>query len=276
MAGDPVPIFVLCYARSGSTLLRYVLDTHAEVSAPPELHLLLAGRQLVWLFAHTAGAPNTQLDERSRDAYAVEKAREVLTTVMTDYARRCGKRIWAEKSVSSVDCLDVLDKLYPRARLLCLHRHPLDTIASCMEAAQSRQGLFGFEPYAARTPGEPLNGLADYWIDKSRRLLQCERERPERCFRIRYEQLVTDTAATLPALFAFLGLEWDEKMVERIFSTPHAPGPGDSKILSAARIESRSVGRGQLLQVDAISPQRRKRLAELMMDIGYDRPTLAV
>jgi hypothetical protein len=35
--GDPV--FVLCMARSGSTLLRFLLDAHPELACPPETML---------------------------------------------------------------------------------------------------------------------------------------------------------------------------------------------------------------------------------------------
>ena len=36
---DAPPILVLCNARSGSTLLRYLLDTHPDIAAPPETPL---------------------------------------------------------------------------------------------------------------------------------------------------------------------------------------------------------------------------------------------
>jgi hypothetical protein len=32
-------VFVVTLARSGSTLLRYLLDAHPEITAPPELNL---------------------------------------------------------------------------------------------------------------------------------------------------------------------------------------------------------------------------------------------
>lgn len=63
MAVSNAPIFVLCYARSGSTLLRYILDTHPEIVAPPELHLLTAARQLAWVFQHTAQVPSAEGSE---------------------------------------------------------------------------------------------------------------------------------------------------------------------------------------------------------------------
>ncbi|MFN2568680.1 MAG: sulfotransferase [Candidatus Dormibacteria bacterium] len=43
------PIFVVCCSRSGSTLLRYILDTHPLVACPPELHVAQLCRRLLRL-----------------------------------------------------------------------------------------------------------------------------------------------------------------------------------------------------------------------------------
>src|SRR4051812_25340112 len=54
VAGDRLlerPVFILSSVRSGSTLLRVMLDTHSELHAPHELHLIdlnvsMAGRHV--------------------------------------------------------------------------------------------------------------------------------------------------------------------------------------------------------------------------------------
>ena len=269
MSSGSEPIFLLCYARSGSTLLRYILDTHPEICAPPELHLLHTARQLLWVYTHTASVPGETPDPEARARYAARRTEQTISTLMNEYAHRAGKRLWCEKSVASVDCLDVLDTVYPAARVVCLHRQALDVVASCTEAARSRQGGFGFEPYMARTPDNALDGLADYWIDKTRRILEYERLNPGRCFRIRYEDIVNHGHSALAGLFDFLGLDWNRDILATVFSTPHAAGPGDSKILHTSRIGGGSVGRGAQLPADAVSPQRRYELDRTLGELGY-------
>ena len=38
-AWRPDPVFVLCMGRSGSTLLRFLLDAHPDLACPPETNL---------------------------------------------------------------------------------------------------------------------------------------------------------------------------------------------------------------------------------------------
>lgn len=268
MSDSATPIFVLCCARSGSTLLRYVLDAHPDIVCPPELHLLLAAKQLAWVFEHTTVTPGGDGPANAK-AYAVERARETVSAIMDEYAAHAGKPVWAEKSVSSIDHVDLLEQLYPQARLICLHRQAPDVMASCAQAAQRRQGMFGFEPYVAATLNSPVDGLADYWLDKTRRLLDTETRKPETCLRLRYEDVVAAPQASLEVLFEFLGLEMPSDMLDSIFSTPHVVGPGDSKILTTSGMHTDSIGHGKRLAMNTLSADRRERIDAFHMQLGY-------
>jgi len=274
MTAETAPIFVLCCARSGSTLLRYVLDTHPQIAAPPELHLLLTARQLGWVYEHTAAAGRGAPADVA--GYVTEHTRATISSIMQDYTARAGKSIWAEKSVSSVDCLDVLERLFPDARLLCLYRQAPDVMASCAQAAQQRIGTFGFEPFVARTPANPVDGLADYWLDKTRRALDAERRLSNPRLRLRYEDLVREPAATVEQLFGFLGLAIPTGMLDSVFSTAHTVGPGDNKILATTGIHTGSIGHGSRLAIDRLSPDRRARIDELHAALGYPKLGAAI
>ena len=51
------PVFVLCAGRSGSTLLRFLLDAHPDLACPPETRLPWLARQLAtaWAVIEDAG-----------------------------------------------------------------------------------------------------------------------------------------------------------------------------------------------------------------------------
>ena len=266
---QPTPIFVLCCARSGSTLLRYVLDTHPDIACPPELHLLLTARRLLWLFEHTARTAAEADSAIDVAAVAAARTRTVLESAMSDYVVRAGKRSWAEKSVSTVDALDVLERVFPDARLVCLYRCAPDVMASCAQAGQRREGTFGFEPYVAREKDNPVDGLADYWLDKTQRTLDAERRAAHTVSRIRYEDLVTAPATTITALLDSLELTMPAGMLDSIFTTAHVIGPGDSKILATTGIHRDSLGHGAKLALDRLSPNRRAAIDALHDELGY-------
>ena len=51
------PVFVLCMGRSGSTLLRFLLDAHPDLACPPETSLPALCRQLAVVWSLIEGAP---------------------------------------------------------------------------------------------------------------------------------------------------------------------------------------------------------------------------
>src|SRR5713226_1723784 len=51
------PVFVLCCGRSGSTLLRFLLDAHPDLACPPETNLTALCAHLVNVWSLLAGAP---------------------------------------------------------------------------------------------------------------------------------------------------------------------------------------------------------------------------
>src|ERR1700761_9324678 len=57
MEQRPDPVFVLCMGRSGSTLLRFLLDAHPELACPPETSLPALCGQLAVVWSLIEGAP---------------------------------------------------------------------------------------------------------------------------------------------------------------------------------------------------------------------------
>jgi sulfotransferase family protein len=51
------PVFVLCAGRSGSTLLRFLLDAHPELACPPETRLAAMCAQIAGVWSQLEGSP---------------------------------------------------------------------------------------------------------------------------------------------------------------------------------------------------------------------------
>jgi len=253
------PIFILCTARSGSTLLRYILDTHPDVFAPAEMHLGRLCHVLERVFLGIAGpdAPGVAADIRRH-----------VDAIMDNHTRRHNKQVWCEKSVRTVDYLEIVHRLYPEARYICLYRSCLDVVRSSLEVSAYGFDGYGFDEYVRASVGNTVDALIDYWHDKVSVIRNFELAHPAQSVAVTYEALVLDTERTVSALFDFLQLRWTPELTAAIFSTPHVRGPGDGKILHDTAIAPR-VGGGASIPLARISADRLRTMNDLMRELGY-------
>jgi protein-tyrosine sulfotransferase len=91
------PAFILCAARSGSTLLRQVLDAHPQIACPPELNLAVAFDNILFSFRNSYVG-----DEREARAMAMRACRRLARETAGEYARLRGKQWWCDKSLSGI------------------------------------------------------------------------------------------------------------------------------------------------------------------------------
>jgi hypothetical protein len=263
------PLFVLSCERSGSTLLRYILDTHPEICCPGELAI---GR-LVRTLRHTVTrtlALTACDDGPGRDRAAQNEVRGIVDSLLCRFAAERGKQIWCDKTPDNLLHLDHIDWAFPNARYLCLYRQGKDVIQSCLES--SRDGFMTeLASYVQKRPDNLVAAMLENWIDKTERLIAFEAGN-ERCLRLRYEDLVTDSVATLNSVFGFLELSWDPSLLDEVFATPHDPGGGDANIRSSDRINQDRIGRGIALNPIRLAqapPNLHRRMAECYQELLY-------
>src|ERR1700677_336587 len=90
------PVFILCTARSGSTLLRTLLDGHPAIVSPAETALPTAIQSLgmTWIECERLVPGGSKLSAAAKRSIrsAVSKPFELI-------ARNQGKRIWCDKTL---------------------------------------------------------------------------------------------------------------------------------------------------------------------------------
>jgi hypothetical protein len=267
------PVFVLCVGRSGSTLLRLVLDSHPDLACPPETNIPALCSQLAVVWSLIEGAP---LSLQRGDAppaipeAAIAGIRQTMDLMTGPYLARRGKKRYCDKSLGTAVYANLLLRVYPQARFICLYRHPMDMISSGLEACPWGLNGYGFDRYIADTPGNAVMALARYWLDGAATIAAVEEKNPGSCHRVRYEDMVADPERVAAGIFDFLGVGPVPGIGDAVFSHEHERfGPADHKIWYTSEISQGSVGRSDSLPVGLISPPVLESINGLLDKLGY-------
>ena len=262
------PIFVLSCERSGSTLLRYIIDTHPQVCSPAHLHLGQLCRSLFISISYSIGQTMEAADEATQKRLVAAEVRSIVEGFMQRYAKAKGKQMWCEKTTENLQYLRFLRDVFPDAKYICLYRNCMDVVHSSIEC--SRLGFLPeLVPYVQKRPDNLVAAMVDSWVEKTTTLLEFEQAHPALCFRIKYETLVVEPVQTLSAMFAALGLDWDEKLLSAVFSTEHDQGSGDTKILFTKKVNTDSIGRGSTISRSNVPDELLDKMNQLLARLEY-------
>jgi protein-tyrosine sulfotransferase len=267
------PVFVLSPARSGSTLLRFILDSHPELACPPETDFSLACKYLANTWRVLEDARADVSDSPPNSEHVLAAIRNAIDSAFGRYLQSTGKSRWCDKSPDSCWEANLLARLYPEGKFLCLYRHSMDVIASAVEQRPwglgQRVGLES-DSFVAQYPGNSVAACGAYWVAHVRRMLTFEQDHPELCHRIRYEDLVTAPEETTARMFSFLGVADAPGITEACFQIPHpGNGPGDKKILFTSNVSTNSIGRGVQVPQFLLPEQLRIEINQALAELDY-------
>ena len=181
------PVFVMCSVRSGSTLLRVLLDSHSQITAPPELHL-----------RHLAATVKKGYPEQSLKEVGLGPKR--LTYLLWDRVlhrelQRNGKRVLVNKTPNDVFIVNRILECWPDARFIFLLRHP---------------GAIARSRHSAR-PQDTVERNAEMVLRYAEAVEQTRRSYPG--LTIRYEDMTADPVATTQTICEWLGVAWEPEML---------------------------------------------------------------
>lgn len=282
-AGAPAPVILLGSSRSGTTLLRLVLNAHPDVFIPREAPVF------VWALKHLRRPIR---DERALDAalragpgrfrsmFDLEATRsrlvarlpvgapETLDALFASACRIAGKpgARWGEKKPSSWQLIYKIVEWFPRAEFVHMVRDPFDVVHSFETSMAQNVHLRRIFPAHVV--------LAWHWALVQRRvpadLAAAGSDAP---LLLRYEDLVADPRAAAARLCRFLDLSPDhlDLMAEphKQMDERHNAAPGEHHANTRKAISEESVGRGRR----RLTPDQRADIAficrERMLAYGY-------
>ncbi len=276
MPGDP--FFIIGTERSGSNLLRVILNAHSRITVPHPPHIMryfapLAGRYgdleetgnlqrlvedvqrllRVHIYPWEVSIDTAQVIAQAhpRTLYGITAAFYDQFLAGTDKAR------WGCKSTFMVAHADTVLEASPGTRFLWLVRDPRDV------AASSRKSVF--------SPFHPVL-TTRLWVAQQQQALDLQaRLPPEALHQIRYEDLLADPPGTLSRICAFLEEPFEAGMLA--FSETDAARKGaalsESWAKTAKPVQADNKGKyrknlspKEIAQVEAIA-------GPIMVGLGY-------
>lgn len=212
-------LFVVGSGRSGTTLLRAMLDAHPDLTIPGESYFIeqMARRRDGFrtggafdrarfeaeLFADhrfrawnlPPAAVRAEFDQRPPGDLA-----DAVRGTYRAAAARMGTSRWGDKTPSYALCMPTIAALLPEAVFVHLVRDPRDVAASYARA--------GWGP---RT----MTGAGHAWKSRVSAAMAAGRALgPSRYLELRYEDLVADPATHLSAICSLMALDFDPKMLD--------------------------------------------------------------
>ena len=211
-------IFLVGCGRSGTTLLQSLLASHPDITSFPESHFFPHLRPLRW-WARKIGLISPRAPARFEAFVAavgwprrvrprlpfVRSYVRAFVRLLDQIALEEGKVTWVEKTPHHLHYIGEIESDVPDAAFIHIVRSGADVVAS-FYAASHDSSYKGF--------GSPmsLDECIERWtgdLEITRRQLG----KPNH-FLVRYETLVSDPSSTLRRLCAFLGLAFDERMLQ--------------------------------------------------------------
>lgn len=215
------PIFIIGTERSGTNLLRLILNSNSAIAVPHPPHIMKLFTPLLPYYGNLAVDSNfccliadvcrmvdlhpypweVTLDRKR--IFREAAARELICiyfAIYHQYLEHSGKERWCCKSTFMIDHVADILRFYPDARFIFMVRDGRDV------AVSAKSSIFNhYHPYysAKRWQREQMAGL--HWLEKLPK---------EQIMLLKYENLTADPGKAVKTLCTFLDLPFDDKMLE--------------------------------------------------------------
>lgn len=217
------PLFILGAPRTGTTLLRLVLNAHSNIAIPEELHFFrskIFGKDIErWQELTEANAGNVDFLERAISFMSADTQHDFLEECIQDiplgkhidlratytklacaYADTQGKERWGEKTPENILYADILYEMFPDASFIVMERDPRAIISSMNNVFfypdDTYQNIMNLMFYADKGYAKATNS-----IPKGQR------------FHVHYECFTADPEEYLQRICDFIGENYESEML---------------------------------------------------------------
>ncbi len=269
--GGP-PLLILGVRRSGTTLLRVMLDRHSQLAVPDESYFVpqLADRHLRRVDPDEFVDDLRRLNTLTEWDVPLDKVRVRLHDRMTIgaaigavyavYAEERGKRRWGDKTPMYMQNLRLLERLFPDALFVHLIRDGRDAALSFLAMPRGIVTETWMHP---RTPA----GFACQWRAEVAAARRLGGRVGGRYLEVRYEDLVADVEPALRRICEFAQLDYEPALVDYAGNIDVSKKPHQQSLRRPPTQGLRD-WRTQMSPADAVAFERVA--GDLLSELGYE------
>ena len=220
------PIFLVGCPRSGTTLLQSILAAHSQIASFPESHFFwhLTANRSRWRckLGLVSVEAKTRLEEFLQELKQGEMHGEIpqysllqssyvqaFVKILDTLTSQQAKALWLEKTPRHLHQISNIEKYLPESKFIHIIRRGEDVVASMYEVTQEHPSLWG----GCRDIDECINR----WKEDAEISLS-HAQKPNHKL-VRYEHLVSYTDSVIRDICAFMGVDFEESMLEKYGET---------------------------------------------------------
>ena len=260
------PVIIGGCARSGTTLIRVMLDSHPNIYCGPESGLLyfktLTSKRIRRLSQVFEIEEDIKSLVRKSDSF-----RRFIEYFFTALRERAGKPRWADKTPQNVLHIERIFQIFPKSRFIHMIRDGRDV--ACSLRTFPRFKIVDGERVELNTRN-PLEACIKRWVHDVSEGMKWRGD--QRYQEIKYESLVTESMEAAQDVLKFLDEPWNENVTQ--FYKIQSKSREDTKIVqnpgATQPIYSTAYGRWRREFSEEDKELFKSLAGDLLVELGYE------
>ncbi|MBN1354530.1 MAG: sulfotransferase [Candidatus Omnitrophica bacterium] len=278
MNKEPEPVFIVGSGRSGTTLLKDLMNSNSDIKFPPESHFLLEfyklfgdprnEKEAVGLMRHIRRHYRYKrfgLDIKDAEIKGFRKYNSLIDYIYTRFSCKYKAKRWGEKTPYYMNYLEDIKSLFPSAKFIHIIRDGRDMALSVIATAWGPNNVYT---------------AAKYWKEYVEAGIKARDKLKESYMEVKYEDLLENPESVLRKITSFTGLTYSPDMLKLtslkedgyIANTRNFFGRNTSHRASDKKIVKRNTGNWKKKMKESDIKIFNFVAGDLLKKLGYEVP----